>query len=59
MLANCDDKSRTRVIGELYAPLPGQDIQLDDIQTGPWSEEEMAKSFRATQATFAGKVGIK
>lgn len=55
-MRNRDDKQRARLVGELYTPLPGQDIQPDDVQVGPWSTDAMATSFRALQAEMSGGV---
>lgn len=35
-------------------PLPGQNLTPDDVQVGPWSDAEMASSFRALQAETGG-----
>lgn len=44
-----DEKDRARLTGELYTPLPGQYTGQSDVQEGPWSNREMAASFRALQ----------
>lgn len=50
-----DETQRARLSGELYMPLPGQDISPDDVQVGPWSDAEMASSFRALQTETGGR----
>jgi len=51
-----DENQRARLISELYLPLPGQDIEPDDLQVGPWSDEEMEASFTAMQTKLGGRV---
>lgn len=54
-MKDCDEKRRAQLIGELYMPLPGQDVEPDDVQVGPWSDEEMSSSFLAFQKNISGK----
>jgi hypothetical protein len=50
-----NETQRARLEGELYMPLPGQEINLDvEIEEGPWSEAAMAASFRAAQVEMGG-----
>lgn len=45
-----EEKDRARLAGELYTPLPGQQTPQSAVQEGPWSDHEMAASFRAMQS---------
>jgi len=56
VMRNCTENERAKLIGELYMPLPGQDIDPDDVQVGPWSDEAMGASFTAVSSAMAGKV---
>ena len=49
-----DEKQRARLIGELYLPLPHQNVSPDEVQSGPWSDAEMAASFRALKTEIGG-----
>lgn len=49
-----NETERARLSGELHMPLPGQNLTPDDVQVGPWSDAEMASSFRALQAETGG-----
>jgi hypothetical protein len=55
MMRGRDENQRARLISELYLPLPGQDIEPDDLQVGPWSDEEMEASFTAMQTKLGGR----
>lgn len=46
LMKNRDEKGRMEVELEIYRPLPGQ----SQVTSGPWSEEEMAASFRSAAA---------
>lgn len=59
VVSNRDDKDKAQIISKLYTPLPGQTMHETSIESGPWSDEEMAASFRATQINLSGKSGIK
>lgn len=43
-----DEKGRMDLEIEIFRPLPGQ----TEVTSGPWSDDEMAASFRAAQAQF-------
>lgn len=54
-MRNREEKDRNRLAGELYMPLPNQDIEFDDdITDGPWSSSSMAESFRALHSEVGG-----
>lgn len=58
MMRGRDESERTRLAGELYLPLPGQDIDenFDDFSGNPWSDDAMGTSFLALQSQLGGDV---
>jgi hypothetical protein len=47
MVKDRDEKGRMDLEIEIYRPLPGQTV--DEVTSGPWSDEEMGAAFRAAQ----------